>query len=81
MEYSGKVSADGTVAQRTVTQWTYVDNNYKPGKVLQTIYYTPKDPAAKPPFTRDALVVQKVQLYFYNQEGKGIRSESIVPSL
>ena len=76
---SSEASADGTVAQRTVLQWIYVDHNYQAGKVLQTIYYAPKDPTAKPPFTRDMLVVQRVLLYFYDKEGKEIRTQSIVP--
>lgn len=79
LRMSSEASADGTVAQRTVTQWTYVDHDYQAGKVLQTIYYAPKDPAAKPPFTPDMLVVQKVLLYFYDKEGKEIRTQSIVP--
>ena len=74
-----EVSADRTVAQRTVTQWKYIDGDYKPGKVLQAIYYAPKDPSAKAPFTRDRLVVQKVLLYFYNEEGEEIGMRSIVP--
>ena len=30
--------------------------------------------------TRDMLVVQKVGLHFYNQEGKVIRTLSVIPS-
>ncbi|MHC4166084.1 MAG: DUF4943 family protein [Planctomycetota bacterium] len=74
-----EASADRTVAERTVRQWKYVDSDYKPQKVLQTIYYTPKDSSAKAPFTRDMLVVQKVLLYFYNEEGEEIGMRSIVP--
>lgn len=75
----GEVSADRTVAQRTVRQWKYADGDYKPAKVLQTVYYTPKDPTATAPFNRDRLVVQKVLLHFYDDKGKEIRTESIVP--
>ena len=62
-----------------MTQWKYVDGNYKAGKVLQTIYYAPKAPTAKAPFTRDTLVVQKVLLYFYDKDGKKIHTQMIVP--
>ncbi|NQV32245.1 MAG: hypothetical protein HQ515_06095, partial [Phycisphaeraceae bacterium] len=75
----GEVSADRTVAQRTVRQWKYVDGDYKPAKVLQTVYYTPKDPTATAPFDRDRLVVWKVLLHFYDDKGKEIRTRSIVP--
>ena len=79
LRMANESSAQGTVAQRTVMQWIYVDHDYQAGKVLQTVYYAPKDPTAKPPFTRDTLVVQKVRLYFYDKEGKEIRTLSIVP--
>jgi hypothetical protein len=81
LRIASEVAADGTVAQRTVTQWKYADGNYKAGKVLQTLYYVPKDPSTRAPFTCDRLVVQKVLLYFYDQEGKAIRTQSIVPML
>jgi len=74
-----EASADRAVAQRTVTQWTYVDSNYKAGKKLQTIYYAAKDPNANAAITRDRLVIQKVLLYFYDQEGKEIRTQTIEP--
>ena len=79
LKMSSEASTQDTVAQRTVTQWIYVDHDYQAGKVLQTIYYAPKDPTAKPPFTPDALVVQKVRLCYYDKEGKEIRTRSVVP--
>ncbi|UCE48223.1 MAG: hypothetical protein JSW47_21815, partial [Phycisphaerales bacterium] len=76
-----QASGDHTVAERTVRQWKYIEGDYRPAKVLQTIYYTPKDPTAKPPFAKDMLVVQKVVLHFYDDKAREISTRSILPSL
>ena len=74
-----KPNGTGTVAQRTVRAWQYTGDGYQPGCVLQTIYYTLKDPSATPPFTKEMLMVHKTVLHFYDKSGTEIRTEEYFP--
>lgn len=79
LEIYDKMSLSGTVAQKIIRTWKYIDNKYRPGNALQTIYYTLKDQSAQGPFSKQMLAVQKVSLHFYDECGRKIRTKSIVP--
>lgn len=80
LEIYEKVNSTGTIAQRTIRTWKYIRSDYEPGQVLQTVYYTLENPTAPRPFTKNMLAVQKVILHFYDEEGREVRTKSIVPS-
>ncbi|MHC4477955.1 MAG: hypothetical protein ACYTEL_20150 [Planctomycetota bacterium] len=73
------VTSAGTVAQRTIKAARYAGDHYELGPVLQTIYYTLKNPARQPPFSKEMLTVQKLTLHFYDDNGKVIRTRSLYP--
>ena len=75
-----ELSSSGTIAEKTIRHWIYTGDNYQPDKSFQTIYYTLKNPAEKPPFTPDMLKVQKIMLYYYDEQGKVLRTEDILPT-
>jgi hypothetical protein len=75
-----EMTPDNTIAQRTVRAWQYAGDGYKPDPVVQTIYYTLKDPSAQPPFTREMLTVQKTVLHFYDEKGREIRTQKYLPA-
>lgn len=79
LEIYEKVSSAGIAAERTVIQWNYNGDKYQAGKILQTIYYTLKDPAAKAPFDSDMLKVQKIVLHYYDSHGVKTRTVEIMP--
>jgi len=80
LEIYAKMTTAGTAARRTIRAWKYTGSDYQPGQILQTIYYKLKDASAPGPFTKEMLAVQKVVLRFYDEDGREIRTKSIVPS-
>ncbi len=73
-----KLSSSGIIAEREIIYRIYIDNAYQPQETFQTVYYVLKNPDEKPPFTADKLKVRKIVLYYYDKEGKVIRTEDIM---
>ena len=81
LEVYDKISPEGTAAQRTIRQLEKIKDSYEyePGKILQTVYYSLKNPDDKPPFKPDMLKIQKIVLNYYNDKGKVIQTKDILP--
>ncbi|MBN2181001.1 MAG: DUF4943 family protein [Sedimentisphaerales bacterium] len=81
LEIYEKISSDGTAAERTIKHLQKVEGTYEyePGKIMQVVYYTLKNPGEKPPFTSDMLKIQKVVLRYYNDRGEFFGTIDIVP--
>jgi hypothetical protein len=73
-------SSSGIVAEKAIRYWVYTDGKNQPLQTFQTIYYTLKNPDENPPFTIDMIKVQKIVLYYYDKQGKVIRTEDILPA-
>jgi hypothetical protein len=81
LEIYEEISSDGMAATRTIKhlQKTEGTSDYEPGKILQEVYYTLKNPGEKPPFTSDMLKIQKITLHYYDGRGDETRTVDIVP--
>ncbi|MBN1972297.1 MAG: hypothetical protein JW787_01560 [Sedimentisphaerales bacterium] len=73
-------SSSGTIAEKAIRHSIYTGNKYQPDKTFQTIYYSLKNPDENPPYIPDKLKVQKIVLYYYDEQGKVIRTEEILPA-
>jgi hypothetical protein len=80
LEIYEEISSDGIAAKRTIRQLKKIEgkNDYEPGKVIQTVYYTLVKPSEKAPSTPDMLKIQKIELWYYDQRGKVTRTEEIL---
>lgn len=79
LEIYDKTTPDGTIAHTVLRECLYQPQGPRPGRKLRTVYYALKDPSAPPPFTKEMLAVQKVVLYFYDDNGTMVRTKSIYP--
>lgn len=75
------ISSDGTVAKRIIRQSQRIKDNdeYEPGNIMQTVYYTLRNPEAKAPFTPKKLKIKKIVLYYYDTQGNVTRTEDVLP--
>jgi hypothetical protein len=80
LEIYEKTTPDGAIAHRVLRECLYPPQGPQPVRKLRTVYYSPKDPSAPSPFTREMLTVQKVVLYFYDDNGNIVREKSLYPA-
>ncbi len=79
LEIFENISTDGIAAERTIRQLQKIEDSYdyEPNRIMQKVYYTLVKPSEKAPFNPDMLKIQKIELWYYDQQGKVTRTEEI----